>query len=223
MLFRSIRITELEKSLIEVNQALTDKSAKLSKTEQSNENLKQALVAAENALIELRHHQEQLQTEHTALVHTLKNEHAETLKGYKKALEQSNTSIQQTRDQLTNAENKNKALTDTNDGLKDQLNLSHQENAEIIIKVTESNKQLADQKNQNKYQAAELEKQQKIINAGKQELAAVKQTIIVLKEHQGINSTLQTGNQKLTIENEKLHTEVEVLRSVVDKISRNKK
>ena len=164
-----------------------------------------------------------MQTEHTALVHTLKNEHAETLKGYKKALEQSNTSIQQTRDQLTNAENKNKALTDTNDGLKDQLNLSHQENAEIIIKVTESNKQLADQKNQNKYQAAELEKQQKIINAGKQELAAVKQTIIVLKEHQGINSTLQTGNQKLTIENEKLHTEVEVLRSVVDKISRNKK
>jgi len=118
-----------KKSLFEANQALNDKSAKLSKTAQSNENLKQALVAAKNALIELRHHKEQLQTEHATLVNTLKSEHAETLKGYKKALEQSNTSILQTRDQLADAENKNKTLTETNDELKEQLNHSHQENA----------------------------------------------------------------------------------------------
>ena len=219
----SLRITELEKFLLEANQALADKSAKLSKVEQSNENLKQALVVAENALIEGRRHQEQLQVEHTTLVHALKNEHAETLKGYKKALEQSNTSIQQTRDQLADAENKNKALAGTIDELKEQLNKSRQENVGIISKVTESNKQLTDLKNQNKRQAAELEKRQKIIDGGKQELAAAKQTIIGLKEYQGINSALQTDNQKLTVEKEKLRTEVDVLRSVVDKISVNKK
>jgi chromosome segregation ATPase len=218
----TFRITELEKSLVETKQTLTDKSAKLSKAEQSNENLKQALVAAENALIELRHHKEQLQTEHATLVNTLKSEHAETLKGYKKALEQSNTSIQQTRDQLTDAGNKNKVLAETNEELKDKLNLSHQENALISHQITESNKQLADQKNQNKHQAEDLEKQQKIIDTGDQELAAAKQTIITLKEHQGINSTLQTDNQKLTMENEKLRTEVDVLRSVVDKLSEKK-
>ena len=218
----TLRITELEKALLEANQALADKNAKLSKTEQSNENLKQALVAAENALIEVKHHQEQLQTEHTTLVHTLKNEHAETLNGYKQALEQSNVSIQQTRDQLADAESKNKMLTDTNDELKEQLNLSHQENTEISRKVTETKKQLADQKNQNKRQDAELEIRQKIIDTGKQKLAAAKRTISSLKEHQGINSTLQMDNQKLTMENEKLRTEVEVLRSVVDNFSTSK-
>jgi len=218
----TLRITALEKSLLEANQAQADKNDKLSKAEQSNENLKQALVAAENALIEVRRHQEQLQAEHTTLVHALKNEHAETLKGYKKALEQSNTSIQQTRDQVADAENKNKTLAGTIDELKEQLNKSRQENAGIISKITESNKQLTDLKNQNKRQAAELEKRQKIIDGGKQELAAAKQTIIGLKEHQGINSTLQANNQQLTVDNEKLRTEVEVLRTVVDRITKNK-
>jgi len=213
----TLRITELEKSLIDANQALTDKSAKLSKTAQSNENLKQALVAAENALIEVKHHQDQLQAEHATLVHTLKNEHAETLKGYKQALEQSNISIQQSRDQLADAESKNKEHTEMNNELKDQLNLSHQEYSQISREITESNKNLVELKTQNKHQVEKLEKQQKIIDTGKQELTAAKQTIIALKEHQKINSTLQTDNQKLTIDNEKLHTEVEVLRSVVDK------
>ena len=54
----TLRITALEKSLLEANQAQADKNDKLSKVEQSNENLKQALVAAENALIEVRRHQE---------------------------------------------------------------------------------------------------------------------------------------------------------------------
>ena len=174
-------------------------------------------------MIEARRHQEQLQAEHTALVHTLKNEHAETLKGYKKALEQSNTSIKHYSDQLVDAEKNNKALTGTNDELKDQLITSRLENTEINSQLTESNKQLIEQKKQNKRQAAELEKRQKINDDLKQELAVVQQTIIGLKEYQGINSTLQKDNQKFNVENEKLRTEVDVLRSVVDKISINKK
>ena len=219
----TLRITALEKALLEANQSLTDKSTQLSKTEQSNENLKQALVAAENALIEVKHHQEQLQAEHTTLVHTLKNEHAETLKGYKQALEQSNISIQQTRDQLADAERKNKTLTETNDELKDQLNHSHQENAQLNREITEVNKQLIDLKTQNKRQKEELEKQQKIIDTSKQELATLKQTILSLEEHQGINLTLQTDNQQIALDNEKLRTEVGVLRAVIDKISTNKR
>ena len=93
-----------------------------------------------------------------------------------------------------------------------------------MIKITINLLKLTVPKNLNKRQAAELEKQQKIIKEGKQELAAAKQTIIDLKEHQGINSTLQKDNQKFNVENEKkLRTEVDVLRSVVDKISINKK
>jgi len=218
----TLRITELEKSLLEANQALTDKSAKLSKTAQSNENLKQALVAAENALNVAKYHHEQLQAEHATLVNTLKNEHAETLKGYKKALEQSNTSIQQTSDQLNNAEIKNKALTDTNDELKEQLNLSRQENIEINREITESNKNLVELKTQNKRQTGQLEKQQNIIDTGKQEHIVTKQTIHDLKAHQKINLKLEKDNKKLSTKNEKLRTEVDVLRSVVDKISKNK-
>ena len=219
----ALRIIEHEKSLLEANQALTDKSAKLSKTEQSNENLKQALVAAENRLIEVKHHQDQLQAEQITLVHALKNEHAETLNGYKQALEQSNSSIQQIHDQLADAESKNKALTETNNELKDQLNLSRQENAEISRKISESNKQLTNQKNQNKRQAAELEKQQNIVTAVERDLTAAQQIILNLKAHQEINLKLQTDQQKLSAKNEKLCTEVDVLRSVVDKISKNKK
>jgi len=219
----TLRITALEKSLLEANQALTEKSTQLSKTEQSNENLKQALVAAENALIEVKHHQDQLQAEHTTLVHTLKNEHAETLKGYKQALEQSNISSQQTRDQLANTESKNKALTETNDELKDQLNLSRQENIEINREITESNKNLVELKTQNKRQTGQLEKQQNIIDTGKQEHIVTKQIILDLKAHQKINLRLQTDNQKFSAKNEKLRTEVDVLRSVVDKITKNKK
>ena len=100
---------------------------------------------------------------------------------------------------------------------------SRLENTEINSQLTESNKQLIEQKKQNKHQKVELKELQKINDDLKQELAVVQQTIIGLKEYQGINSALQTDNQKLTVEKEKLRTEVDVLRSVVDKISVNKK
>ncbi|PVZ64486.1 hypothetical protein [Pelagibaculum spongiae] len=199
------QVTELQAEVDSTQQQLVSQ-------QQRSESLEEKLAAAVASQDDLKQQLIAAKAEHKELVILLKNEHASTVQGYKEAIQQSNSAVDQVKSQLEAAQNANKQQALEISGLKEQRFETNKEIQSFNTLVSEKDQIISSQ-------AVEVSELSALLEAKESELQKTVEIISELEKPDMEMQKIESKNTGLIKENEKLSVELALLQKVIDKIS----
>lgn len=200
-------VTEIDK----LRSELDGEKRELENQRQRGANLEEKLETLQKSLNEAKQHQGLLKSEHRDLIKLLKDEHGETLQGYKEALVQSNRTTEQLRNQLENATNSANHLQNELTSLKTEVAEATLQEKMMIDQIAEKNRQIGEM-------TSKVESLSARVDSLEKEGDASRKTISALQHLDGENAALMSENEVLKKSNERLTTELDLLKSIIDKL-----